>query len=295
MAAEGLKYLTLTGGEPILALDAVHVLVAAASAHGVAAFVVSSGAWARTLDTARRVVQRAGAVANWDLGVDGWHTAQMPIERIDYALTAILETGGTATVRICDSPDATEAARIWNKVNTVVRGRAAILRQSVRRIGRGVEAIASKAGGGGTLPRRPCVSTGLFVRADGSTGPCCSGLAYEARDRHPFTYGEIRRPGALMAAWQAWRRDPLLRIMRLASLAALEGWLPDTVLTEARFPEDPCEACVALWSRLAPAEARYVSARAKAPDVATKLDLLEATLEFSFLRDVHDGEVCSTV
>ncbi|MGJ4948214.1 radical SAM protein [Bradyrhizobium sp. HKCCYLS20291] len=286
MAADGLRHLTLTGGEPILALDAVGLLVRAAAAEGILPFVVTSGAWATTPAAARNVVARAGPVARWDIGVDGWHAEQMPLARIGHALTAIIEAGGGAIVRMCESSDPA-TTRAWrDEIEVLVDGRAPILIQSVRQIGRarrqdpGHDAVDD-----GGLPRRPCVSTGLFVRADGSTGPCCSGLAYEAVGRHPLRYGSVRSAGALHDAWRAWRADPLLRLMRVASLAALDGWMQDTPVATARFSDDPCEACVAMWPLLSEAEADALRVRAASTAVATKLDALEALLQTTLLND----------
>ena len=117
------------------------------------------------------------------------------------------------------------------------------------------------------------------MRADGTTGPCCSGLAYEARGAHPFTYGCLDRPGDLLAAWRAWREDQLLRVMRLAGLSALEGWLSEANLpaVDGRFASDPCEACLSLWRRTA-AAAEALAARACDPAVREKLDALETAL-----------------
>ncbi|SNX71060.1 radical SAM family protein [Cereibacter ovatus] len=282
MAAQGLRHLTLTGGEPILARDACRLLAGAGAAAGVSVFVVTSGVWARSAAQARAVVAGMAGVARWDLGVDGWHAQEMPLERIGHALDAILAAGGTVTLRLCEGRTAAETRRIETEVAALVRGRAPMIRQSVRRIGRAAD--RGGAGGQAGLPRRPCVSTGLFLRADGSTGPCCSGLAYEAPG-HPFTYGRVLAPGDLRAAWQAWQDDPLLRLMRVASLAGLNGWLaPDR---RADLPADPCEACVALWSRLPADEAAGLRERAAA--VTDRLALLEARLHLALADQDADG------
>lgn len=272
--ADGLRHMTFTGGEPILALDAVACLTHAARALGIKTYIATSGAWARTAKIAKRVVRRVGPVTNWDLGLDGWHADQMPLEIVDRAIGAICAAGGAVSVRMCEAKTPEETAEMEATISALVRGRATIMRQSVRGIGRG--------SGRGTvfdigLPERPCASTGLFLRGDGSTGPCCSGLAYEGTREHPFDYGLVRAAGDLVAAWKSWRRDPLLRVMRLASMAALEGWLP-TETTEATFSKDPCEACVNLWSRLGLDGSRRVMTRAQAPEVTKKLDALESVL-----------------
>lgn len=281
---DGLRHMTFTGGEPILALDAVACLTHAARTLGIKTYIATSGAWARTAAIAKRVVLRVGPVTNWDLGLDGWHADQMPLEVADRALTAICDAGGTVCVRMCEAETPQKSAEMEAKITAMVRGRAPIMRQSVRRLGRGAKGGAATDLG---LPERPCTSTGLFLRGDGSTGPCCSGLAYEDEKAHPFGYGLIRAPGDLVAAWKSWRRDPLLRVMRLASMAALEGWLPPAA-QGASCSKDPCEACVDLWSRLGRDGSRRIMTRAQAPDVAKKLDALESVL----FGGAYDENVC---
>ena len=281
---DGLRHMTFSGGEPILALDAVACLTHAARTLGIKTYIATSGAWARTAAIAKRVVLRVGPVTNWDLGLDGWHADQMPLEVADRALSAICAAGGTVSIRMCEAETPQKSAEMEARITAMVRGRATVMRQSVRRIGRGAGngAVASVG-----LPERPCTSTGLFLRGDGSTGPCCSGLAYEDAREHPFDYGLVRAPGDLVAAWRSWRRDPLLRVMRLASMAALEGWLPP-VAQGTLFSKDPCEACVDLWSRLGRNGSRRIMTRAQAPDVAKKLDALEGVL----FGKAHDENVC---
>jgi hypothetical protein len=287
MHADGLQHITFTGGEPILTIDAVAYLCHVARELGISTYIATSGAWARSPRAAKRVVRKIGSITNWDFGVDGWHAAEMPLQVTDNALTAVMAAGGSATVRLCESPTEDATRRMEAEVVAMVKGRAPIMRQSVRAIGR---ASAKKTPTATGLPERPCISTGLFVRGDGSTGPCCAGLSYEEQGVHPFDYGVIRQPTELYSAWMAWRRDPLLRIMRLASMAALNGWLSrDTA--PISFPEDPCEACVTLWSRIGRKGGMRIRGKALAPGISRKLDLLESVL---FAGEIND-QACTAL
>lgn len=286
MAQQGLRHVTFTGGEPILALDALEVFSKVAAAAGINCYVVTSCVWARSPESARRIFARLPYVRRWDLGADGYHAAEMPLERVRYALDAVLDAGGDATIRACESPNPDETARFLEALDRIAGGRAPVISQSVRAIGRAEDAApkqrAEVSAGAPRLPRRPCVSTGLFIRADGTTGPCCAGLAYEAAELSPFHYGVVEGRGDLLAAWVNWRHDPLLRVMRLAGLIALEGWLPTCA---ASGPEDPCEACVALWRSLGRDQAQALRRRAETGTVKRTLDALEVELYGSLWGD----------
>lgn len=278
LVSNGLKSISFTGGEPILALDAIAFLAKQSRAHSIRPSIVTSCVWASTLKAARKVVSRVGSGISWDLGVDGWHADQMPISRVDNALTAITENGDSATVRFCDSDsyeDSKDAAAV---VAGIVNGRAPIMRQSVRSIGRAASENSKIFPTQPGLPKRPCVSTGLFVRADGTTGPCCAGLSYEAVGRHPFDYGTLNQHGDLLKAWSRWHSDNLLKVMRLATLASIEGWFPENSIPINAMSQDPCESCVRLWSNLDPSDAESIRARADTEVVSAKIVELETEL-----------------
>lgn len=274
MHGEGLENVSITGGEPILALEAVSVIANAAQQTGLRTFVVTSAAWATTPETAQRVVARVGPVTGWDIGTDAWHAQEMPLERIAHAINAISETGASITLRACLTDDPEDQRRMRDALVALANGRGEIVEQSVRSIGRADHRATSGRIG---LPKRPCVSTGLFVRADGSTGPCCAGLAYEAPDSYPMDYGVIKETGDLHAVWRAWRDDGLLDVMRSASLAALEGWLPER-LQLTRHASDPCEACVRLWPRISADERKAIAQSAGQPAVREKITELKKVL-----------------
>ncbi len=283
LAARGLEHLTFTGGEPVLALDSLALLSEAAAAAGIRNYVVTSGTWGSSDRAAERVVARLPRVDHWDLGYDAFHAETMPRERLARALAALERAGAAYTLRVCRGPDTTANRALLAELAALVGPNGRLMTQPTRALGRAADGDTATDGtggsGGGALPQRPCVSTGLFLRADGSSGPCCSGLAYEARGRHPFDYGHAEAEGGLLEAWRRWHADPLLRLLRLAGFGALQGWLAEEGLLdgEERFSEDPCEACVALW-QAKPAAARRLAARARQPEVQAKLDLLEEAL-----------------
>jgi hypothetical protein len=143
-----------------------------------------------------------------------------------------------------------------------------MLGRAANNLGHGVEKIE----------RSPCISTGPIVREDGTVGPCCSGLAYEARDRHPFEYGNASEVG-LLEIWRRWRDDQLLRVMRLTGFEPLNAWLQEEGLAlEHVFASgDVCENCVAAWRR-EPGLASLLRNCSSDPRVRAKLDELESFL-----------------
>lgn len=285
LQARGLTHISFTGGEPLLAVKAVQRLSSAAAHAGIANFVVTSAAWASSPSAAARMVERLPAVSHWDIGYDDFHAAQMPASRLTDAVAALEDAGASYTVRVCVAEGSSSAA--LDRVAQRVGPRGQFLVQSVRAIGRAdtvpVQMSRDRAG----LPRRPCVSTGLFVRADGTTGPCCSGLAYEATGSHPFDYGDASEPGGLLRAWRRWHDDSLLRMLRLVGFPALEGWIAEQGSPIRPQPRDPCEACVGLW-RSDPALGPQLARRAAQPSVQEQLDGVEAALYGEVWRQHHD-------
>jgi hypothetical protein len=130
-----------------------------------------------------------------------------------------------------------------------------------------------------SIPLEPCLSTGPIVREDGSVGPCCSGLAYERRGKHPFDFGNAGSDG-LAACRERWAQDPLLRLLRVVGFAVPLQWLVesgDPTLIPAGVPQKTCELCVQLWDEDGRV-GRFLRERASTPEVVAQLDLLEQTL-----------------
>jgi hypothetical protein len=270
LAAHGLRRVTLTGGEPVLALDAAEVLAGAARNAGLRMAIVSSGAWASTPRAARRIVERLSAVAHWDLGIDEYHAAELSFERFALAVSALKGIGASYSIRVCADVDGRAVRLFLQRLRAQVGEDVPILIQPVRAIGRAGR--QRRSAGEVTTPEKPCMSTGPFVREDGSVGPCGAGLAYEGARCHPFDYGNSDRDG-LLAIWQRWRADQLPRLMRLLGLALPAHWLAANGHLEREvLGSDVCKSCVALWT-----------ANPKAADAARRFAVQPA------LRELLDG------
>lgn len=275
----GVRHITFTGGEPILALEAVSVLSACAAELGMETAVVTSAAWATSSTSAAKVIEKLGAITHWDIGYDAYHANEIPFLRIEVAIEALKLRGRSFSLRVCvGSPLEPSEAALLDRLRQVTGPSVPIFQQSVRRIGRAVN-FTTRSGAPAKVPREPCISTGPFVREDGTVGPCCSGLAYEAKGRHPFEFGSVQEDG-LAVCRERWMEDPLLRLVRLVGFAVPLGWLKEGGLGEllpAGSHDNVCELCVALWD----AEGRvgsYLRYRASRPEVVVQLDRLEAHL-----------------
>jgi hypothetical protein len=275
----GIRHITFTGGEPVLALPAICLLAESAARLGISTAVVTSGAWASSPTAAAKVVEKLGAISHWDLGYDQYHASEIPFERFQQAVQALQARGASFSVRACvHAPLQPEERELCARIRAVIGPDAPLYTQSVRRIGRASD-LAEAARQPGRLPLEPCMSSGPLVREDGTVGPCCSGLAYEARGRHPFEFGNVHEDG-LVACRQRWLEDPLLRLVRLVGFAIPLQWLQEAGLEHLlpeEIPPGVCELCVALWDAQGQV-GQYLRERAAQPEVVAQLDRLEKHL-----------------
>ncbi len=283
LAKAGLRQISFTGGEPVLALPAVEIMVRSGATAGIRTAIVTSGAWASDSTAAERIVRRLEMVSHWDLGYDIYHAEGIPEERFRIAVRTLTKAEASFSVRVCDSGDGNEQEAFLRRLRRITGPGIPIILQPVRRFGR-----ASEAEHGTripTPPRQPCMATGPFVREDGTVGPCCSGLSYVATGNSPFDYGNVDETG-LMETWRRWRNDPLLRLMRLTGLAIPLQWMAEEGLRSdhSDYSPDVCGVCVSIW-REYPSAAEKLRRRASEAAVRQKLDELERHLYGSVWRE----------
>jgi hypothetical protein len=237
---------------------------------------VTSGAWGANAPLTGRVIERLGAVVDaWDFGYDAFHAEHLPMEAFVAAVSAAVDCGGLVAVRLCDD-HTLRSIEIRDRLDAQLPDGIGLIVQPTFALGRGAglgEAVTRS--GGAALP---CISTGAFVREDGSVGPCCAALGYSRRGDHPFEYGPIGEVD-LLTAWRRWRDDPLLRLMRLTGMTFPLRWLEE----EGMLPADAgdaghvCGTCEKLWDSDGKA-GDYLRNRARNPDVVAMLDRLEETV-----------------
>jgi pyruvate-formate lyase-activating enzyme len=279
LVAAGVRHVTFTGGEPILALRGVEILGTAARTAGMVTSIVTSGAWARSPNKTSAVLDTLACIDHWDLGYDQFHASKIPLAQFTALVKQLQSRGAALSVRACVSapPSASDEALLI-ALRGVVGHEVPIYQQSVRRIGRAVELMNLPSRSESVFPE-PCLSSGPIIREDGSTGPCCSGLAYERRGCHPFEFGDARLEG-LVTCRARWARDPLMRLLRLAGFAVPLKWLAelgDNTLLPGTIPSKTCELCIQLWDREGRVS-RYLSERASRPEAIAQIDRLEQEL-----------------
>jgi pyruvate-formate lyase-activating enzyme len=251
LAERGIRRISLTGGEPILAIEAVATLARAARAAGIATTIVTGVYWGTTLASRRRTIAALPDVECWNLSWDRFHSLHVKLAHIVATARDILATGARVTLRvaIADELDdsATQLAAVLPEVEIAV--------QPVRPVGRAAAGLAP-ATGDEEAPLWPCLSTGPLVMPDGSARPCCSSMMEE--QDHPFAVKTAR--DGLVALHQAWLDDPLLLMIRAIGfrpvLQLLQDLEPDHPLLHGTAPH-PCDVCATLFRD--PAVARRIA------------------------------------
>ncbi|MBX3347980.1 MAG: radical SAM protein [Nitrospira sp.] len=271
----GLRRICFTGGEPILALEAVCILANEAKTHGISTCLVTSGYWGQNYQNACQTLKDLKSISRWDIGYDEHHEQFLPWEAFACTLELLVEYNVDFSVRVCASSNPSKTAETVAKIRSVVGSEIPIITQSVRHLGRATNLVPTPP----CMPRpiQPCISSGPLVREDGSVGPCCSGLAY-SQSHNPFYFGNALTDG-LVSVWRHWREDKLLRLMRLLGLHYPIKWAGEagTLTSNFRTSEDVCESCVSLWST-SPNSAASARDKLKMLEVQEKLDEVEKYL-----------------
>jgi pyruvate-formate lyase-activating enzyme len=247
LTRRGVRFISFTGGEPLLARRQLAGLSTAAAAAGADVTVVTSAHWATSPQAAARVVASLPGIRYWHLSTDIYHTAFVSLERVIWAANAAREAGRQVMIRLTVPNEPTEKCLELHRALSEALPDVPIFGQNV--IGMGRAAESAEHGPISTAGRSwPCIPNSMVVRFDGSIGPCCAGL-FDTREGHPFQYPNADDIG-LDGAHRAWCADPLLQLIRAAGFDAIMGWLeeiaPDNAIV-ADPPDHPCDFCVRLW------------------------------------------------
>jgi pyruvate-formate lyase-activating enzyme len=241
LAAQGIRSLSFTGGEPLLARQQLRLLSDAAHAAGMTSGVVTAAHWATSVPAARKVVDEFPGIACWDISVDAYHEKFIGLERIRNAQEAAVAAGRRVTLRFTHDVPLTEAdQRLLAFISQMPD--VQIASQKVRKVGRGRELEIAESDRYNPWTK-PCMTQGLVVRYDGSLSPCCMNLVEERR--HPFQLGDAReRP--LTDIHRDYMAQPLLQLIRAIGFTELLRWLEEAKLDGLlpdRLPDDACDVC----------------------------------------------------
>lgn len=273
LRARGIDRISFTGGEPLLAGEVLGLLSEAAGRSAIECTVVTACHWAKTIDDARRVVRSYPYLTHWHLSADVFHQKFLPLQFVVNAATAALETGHEVLIRMAARwPISDEDTVFYGALVAALPPDAKVAVQQISKSGRASEMDLDVPTGNAKCGS-PCMSTGLVVRYDGTVSPCCSALIDE-RDTHPFQYAAANVAG-VGATYDAWRGDPLLKLIRCIGFDHLLQWVcednPDHPVLQA-VPDHPCELCHALWT--VPGTAAAVRARVSEEPVQRKISAL---------------------
>lgn len=247
MNRRGVRFISFTGGEPLLAREHLRLMSEAAVNASLECTVVTACHWAGTELAAARTVAEFPHIGNWHLSADVFHEEFTPLSNVVRAGKAAIGEGRRAMVRMAAAiPLSGKHLAMHESLREELPDEVDIVVQPVTKVGRGasIETEVPLA----EVPAWPCMPNGMVVRYDGTVSPCCAGLV-DQRTGHPFQYDRADSVG-LVRAHESWRADPLLQIIRTVGFAPLLQWLadafPDNEVLKAT-PRHPCDCCIKLW------------------------------------------------
>lgn len=286
----GIRHISFTGGEPVLAFGALRLLTAACAEAGISSTAITSCHWAGSSRAAVSMVRALHDVDNWHLSSDRYHSSFVPVGNVLRAANAVLESGRSVVIRMTvPLPTGDEDQQLYQQLREALPDQVPILIQPVSKVGRAENLDVQTVGGQG---QAPCLTSGLLVRYDGCVSPCCSSLS-GLRTGHPFQYPPATETG-LVGSFQAWLADPLLKLIRSVGFAPVLAWLREENADHPalrRLPGHPCQICVDLWKE--PEAVEVVRRRCADPLVQQKIaEVYEAV--FGPPTNKAESECCPT-
>lgn len=270
LADYGIKGVSFTGGEPLVAQRQLKVISEAAAVAGLETSVVTAAHWAGTPERARAVVARFGAIACWDVSYDAHHLPWVGLDLIRNAGNAIRAAGRNLNIRVTYSDPMTGGdEQVFRDLEAL--GDITCVAQKLRPVGR------AHAGAGATKHGynpwvKPCLTQGLVIRYDSSVAPCCLNLI-ESR-AHPFDFGDPRQQ-SLVETHRRFATDPLLQLIRSLGFGQIRDWIEEEGLGHLHpdpAPEEACELCVRLMHH--PRLAEVAKRRASAPSTLLRIAVI---------------------
>jgi len=234
LARRGVRFVTFTGGEPLLARRQLQLLSHAAYDAGIECTVVTACHWATSTATAEKVVASLPAIECWQVSTDEFHSEYVSEDHVVRAAKAAAKLGRNVMVRLSMSlPESAGVVSLYNRLRDALPD-IRIFAQPIIAMGRGasVPSFSEMA----EVPAWPCVPQGMVVRFDGTVAPCCAGLV-DTRDGHPFQYSNADSAG-LEGVHQEWCTDPLLQLIRASGFSALMPWLREIAPDHALLARD---------------------------------------------------------
>jgi len=217
-----IKAVCFTGGEPFYDLRKLRQLSMAAVDYGMVPTAVTNAFWAGNMKKALETLDSVPALRVISISTDEHHQAQIPFDRVKFAVQAAQELGVNCRVTVCtEDEDAREYQELLKllrkvvddeKIDTVVTfpaGRALIKLDS------GKWNMTSE------VPRGACAAAHTPVVFPDGRVLACVGPVIDLRCSHPLLLGNLRE-------------EPLDRILDAAEmnlvLHVLRVWGPERLL-----------------------------------------------------------------
>jgi hypothetical protein len=246
LARRGVKYMSFTGGEPLLARRQLETFVREGHAAGMECHITTACHWATSDAAAERVIASLPEITHWGLSTDAFHSDYVSPDNVIRAAKAAKKLGRTVLLRLAFSvPETPETIAIYERLSEALPG-FPILAQPLIAMGRAAEIPTQHDTA--DAPEAPCFTTGMVVRFDGTVSPCCGGLL-DTREGHPFQYGNVDALG-LEAVHRAWCTDPVLQLIRASGFGSLMAWIAELAPEHPVLADTPkltCEFCTRVW------------------------------------------------
>lgn len=280
----GIRAISFTGGEPLLAIEPLRIISDAAFDAGMICGLVTSAYWASSDEIAEDIVKSLPNVTLWDISVDTYHQKFVNFDYILSAYNAIKKLGKRASIRYSYHDPITESDK---KILDYVASFADPLEfyfQRIKNAGRARDLKVTKYRNNDNPWIKPCFTTGLNIRYDGSVGPCCCNLVEERI--HPFEFGNAKER-SLVEIHTDFIKHPLLQMLRAIGFTEVIKWLNETDLileVDDPLPDDICDICFELLTNAKIGQ--YLANRASEPMNKLKISILLSNLlnEHQMLR-----------
>jgi pyruvate-formate lyase-activating enzyme len=273
--ASGIRGLSFTGGEPLLAREQLRSLSNAGTAVGMTCGVVTAAHWAVSETAAQKTVGSFPGIQVWDVSIDSYHEPFVSFENVRRVYQTVKALGKRCSLRFTHhDPLTDDDRRIMEFVGSFAEERD-LWSQRVRNEGRAKELGLHESHKYNPWTK-PCITQGMVVRYDASVAPCCVNMVEERR--HPFQFGDTRaRP--LVQIHSDYMSHSLLQLLRVVGFAEVIKWLQEAGLDEEfsrPLPDDVCDLCPRLMTNAR--VANYLAQRADAPENRLRIALLASRL-----------------
>ncbi len=272
----GIRYISLTGGEPLIAKKQMHILSDAAAAAGIECGVVTSAFWATEEKIVNKIINEFPKIKNWEISVDIYHQEFISIDKIKKAYSGLKNSKKNVFLRMGHHrPLKRNDLELFDLLNEFAE-EDDIIYQTIYNMGRGEKLKISKADL--EIWDVPCPNLGLIINWDGSTSPCCSILA--TRRDHPLQFGNAQEK-SLVEIHKNFKCHPLRQIIRIIGFKEIINWILeygkiDKIKNTIEQSTNLCFFCEKIFTDIE--ISNYLLNRASKKETKLKIALLSAKL-----------------